>query len=331
MLWLHGVRPSLGLYRNPYGMIIVAYVGLFFIAMYFASRDAYAYKWCADTPEGIRTFDAAGTDPIYGIALKPCSFDQIVTIRQGQKGFSGPQGLSIPNARQFAFFDPITARPRVWYYQPSDGAYVFYDRPGKYPGTGDDLLPIDRATIQKVIRLQESAEAHERKLASQKASEPYVDFSAVQGDGNQIALLIFAKAEQDVPTGVSQAVASALSEQGFSPAPTFFKPAFVAEGRAWKLFSGDWSGIDDLGIGNRPKHLVVGESDASFVSSSQFEGLITSNVALTLKCLNAAVHENCGSQTITATGAGYSKDASFQNALDKARPQINLFAKSLRH
>src|SRR5216683_4858599 len=72
-LWLHGVRPSLRLYRNPYGMIIVAYVGFFFIAMYFASRDAYAYKWCADTPEGIRTFDSAGIDPIYGIPLTPCS------------------------------------------------------------------------------------------------------------------------------------------------------------------------------------------------------------------------------------------------------------------
>jgi hypothetical protein len=324
-------RPSLKLYRNPYGIIIVAYVGLFFLAMYFASLDAYSYKWCADTPEGIRTFDAAGTDPIYGIALKPCSFDQIVTIRRGQRGFTGPQSLSIPDARHFAFFDPITAKPRVWYYQSSEGAYAFYDKPGKFPGTGESLLPIDGATIQKVIHLQEAVEADKRKLALQKASEPYVDFSVVQGDGKQIAVLLFPKAEQDVPSSVSQTVASALSEQGFAATFTFFKPAFVAEGRAQKLFSGDWSGIDDLGMGGRPKYLVLGKSDTSFVSSSQFEGLITSNVALTLKCLNTAGHQNCGSQSITATGAGYSRDASLQNALDKALPQIAIFVKKLPH
>ncbi len=88
MLWLHGVKPSLKLYRNPYGIVIVSYVGLFFIAMYFASRDAYAYKWCAETPEGIRTFDSAGIDPVYGIAAKPCTFDQIVALRQKETGFA---------------------------------------------------------------------------------------------------------------------------------------------------------------------------------------------------------------------------------------------------
>src|SRR5580704_6294130 len=44
--WLRGLGPSLRLYRSPYGMIIVAYVGLYFVAMFFTSRDALAYKWC---------------------------------------------------------------------------------------------------------------------------------------------------------------------------------------------------------------------------------------------------------------------------------------------
>jgi hypothetical protein len=92
-----------------------------------------------------------------------------------------------------------------------------------------------------------------------------------------------------------------------------------------------WSGVDDLGIGDRPRYLLLGESDTSFVSSPQFEGLITSNIALTLKCLNTSGHENCGSQSVAATGAGYSKDASLKNALDRARPQIVIFAKNVRH
>ncbi len=77
----------------------MGYAGLFFIAMYFASLDAYAYKWCADTPEGIHTFDAAGVDPIYGIPLKPCTFEQTVALRQRQKGFIGPQKVQVENPR----------------------------------------------------------------------------------------------------------------------------------------------------------------------------------------------------------------------------------------
>ena len=110
IFFLHSVRPSLRLYRSPYGMIIVAYVGLFFVAMYFASREAMFYKWCAETPEGIQTFDSAAIDPVYGIAAKPCTIEEIETVRH-----AGPQIVRIEDPRHFEFFDPITGKPRVWY------------------------------------------------------------------------------------------------------------------------------------------------------------------------------------------------------------------------
>jgi len=325
MLWLHGVRPSLKLYRNPYGIIIVSYVGLFFIAMYFASRDAYAYKWCADTPEGIRTFDSAGIDPVYGIAAKPCTFDQIVALRQKERPFEGPRRIENIDVRQFTFFDPITGKPRVWYYKLADGTYAFYDKAGKYPGSGEDLLPIDQTTIQNAVRLQEGAQARARSLESERATEPYIDTSVTRG--NQIAVLIFPKDQQEAAKGADQMVASALSEQSFTTTLTFFRPAFVSEGRARRLFSGDWSGIKDLEIGNRVRYVILGESNATFESSSQFEGLVTTNVSLDLKCLSPATHQGCGSRKITATGAGYSKDASLQNALEKAHPELVSFAR----
>lgn len=129
LFWLRGVGPSLRLYRNPYGLVIVGYAGLFFIAIYFASLNAYAYKWCAETPEGIKTFDGPGKDPVYGIEAKPCAFEQIVTIRETEKGISGSQRLQIGDVKQFPFFDPITGKPRVWFYKLPEGGYEFYDRP----------------------------------------------------------------------------------------------------------------------------------------------------------------------------------------------------------
>ncbi len=321
MLWLHGVRPSLGLYRNPYGIIIVSYVGLFFIAMYFANQHTIVgHKWCAETPEGIRTFDAPGKDPVYGLPLEPCTFEQAEII----KG-SVPRRMEIPNPRQFDFYYP-TGKPRIWYHKLVDGTYVFYDKAGKYPGSGEDLLPIDQTTIQNAIRLQDSAQANARRLESEKATEPYIDTSATRGTGNQIAVLIFPKDQQGAVKGADEMLASALSERGFTTTLTFFKPAFVSEGRARRLFSGDWGGIKDLETGGRVRYVILGESNATFESSSQFEGLVTTNVNLDLKCLNATTHGECGARKIAATGAGYSKDASLQNALEKAHPELESFA-----
>lgn len=142
-----GVRPSLRLYGSQHGMIIVAYVGVFFVAMYFASRDALFYKWCAETPEGIRTFDSAGIDPVYGTSLKRCTQEQIEIVRN-----AGPQRIHVADPRVFPFFDSITGKPRVWYFKLEDGTYQFFNRAGKFPGTGEDLRPIDRGTVQELIR-----------------------------------------------------------------------------------------------------------------------------------------------------------------------------------
>ena len=264
---------------------------------------------------------------MYGIAAKPCTFDQIVALRQKDKPFPNPRRIESINTRQYDFFDPITGKPRVWYYRMSDGTYAFYDKAGKHPGTGEDLLPIDQNAIQNAVRLQDAAEAHARRLESEKAAEPYIDKSVTRGTGNQIAVVIFPKDEQEVARGADEIVASALSERGFSTTLTFFKPAFVSEGRARRLFSGDWSGIKDLEIGNSVRYVILGESTATLESSSQFEGLVTTNVSLDLKCLNPATHQGCGSRNISVTGAGYSKGASSQNALEKARPELASFAR----
>jgi hypothetical protein len=330
MLWLHGVRPSLKLYRNPYGIVIVSYVGIFFISMYFASRDAYASKWCADTPEGIRVFDAEGSDPVYGLALKPCSFDQIVALRRGKVGIPDPQRLLIADVRGYTFFDGITGKPRVWYYKTGDGTYAFYDRPGKYPGTGENLLPIDERTVQDATRLQEAAEVRIRRTEAKAAGEPYIDDSGIgYGNANQVVVLVFPRNEQEVVKGADRNLAAALSEQGFAPVLKFFKPAFVSGGRAQRLFAGDWNAVQDLDIGGKVKYVVLGESSESTESSPQFEGLITAHVSLNIKCVNTATHGDCGFQEIGETGAGYSKDASIQNALEKSHPQFQSFAKAL--
>jgi hypothetical protein len=348
LFWLRGLGPSLRLYRNPYGLIIVAYAGLFYLAMYFASRDSYAYKWCADTPEGIRTFDGPGIDPIYGLPLKPCTFEQIVVIRRGLKGFSGAKRVEIQNPRQFEFIDTITGNPRVWIYKTSDGGYEFYDRPGKHPRTGEDLRPVDRETVQDLLRLQDLADAqqatkelqarqHEAELeaAAQKREhqaflERYINTVMVKRSGTRVAAIVILKQGEDSFSSVEAALVTLLSQQQIEPASSFFKPSFVLEGRAPKLLAGDWSEATQLELSSRIDYVVSGSAAAAYSPSPQSEGLITANFQVELKCLNVVARRVCGSRVVNTTGAGYTKVAALENAITNAKPDLEAFVKALQ-
>jgi hypothetical protein len=337
LFWLRGVGPSLRLYRNPYGLIIVGYAGLFFIAMYFASLDAYAYKWCADTPEGIRTFDGAGMDPIYGLQLKPCTFEQIVALRQRQKGFTGPQKVQVENPGRFDFFDAITGKPRVWYHKSSDGEYDLYDRAGKHPGTGEDLRPIDREAIQELVRLRDQMKQHETEQATaeqkrehQALLERYINTAIVKPSGTKVVAVLMLREGQDSFSSVEDAFVTSVPKQGIETVPSFFKPPFVLEGRARKLVTGDWSEATRLDLSKRVDYILSGSEAVAYSSTPQLEGLITADLKVELNCLNVVNQRGCGSRTVNAKGAGYTRAAALENAVTHTKPLIEVFVKTLQ-
>ena len=150
VVWIHGFWPSLRLYRSKAGIVIVVYVGVFFLARAAASLHNYSSEWCAETPEGIRASDQPGFDPIYGIPRTRCSFDQIVALRRREKAIVAPHRVHVGDPRSFDFFDLVTGKSLVWYSKLPDGQYEFFDGPGKSPETSDSLLPID-ARIRKRV------------------------------------------------------------------------------------------------------------------------------------------------------------------------------------
>jgi len=341
LFWLRGVGPSLRLYRNPYGLIIVGYAGLFFIAMYFASREAYAYKWCAETPEGIKTFDGPGKDPVYGIEAKPCTFEQIVAIREIEKGVSGPRRIQIGDVKQFSFFDPITGKPRLWYYKSSDGSYEFFDRFGKHPGTGNDLRPIDQETRQELIRLQDLyetqskekvtlEEAAEKKREHQALLERYINTTIVKRGRTKLAAILILQEGQDSFSSVESALITSLSKQGIDAVSSFFKPSFAQEGRARKFVTGDWNEATRLDLGSKVDYVISASNLVSYSSSPQLDGLITADLQVELKCFNMVVQRVCGSEPLNAKGAGFTKAAALEGASNNAKSPIEAFVQTLR-
>jgi hypothetical protein len=348
LFWLRGVGPSLGVYRNPYGIVIVGYAGLFFIATYFASLHAYAYKWCAETPEGIETFDGPVKDPVYGIEAKPCTFEQIVTIRETKKGISGSQRLQIGDARRFAFFDVITGKPRVWFYKLPEGGYEFYDGPGKHPGTGQDLRPINPEMVQELIRQQDLANAQrsakelearqqdaEQAAAAQNREhqaflDQYINTAVAKSDGTRIVAILMLGEGQDSSYGLESALVGALSKEGIDAVSSFFKPPFAQEGRARKFVRGDWNEASRLDLSKRVDYVISASSLVSYSPYPQLDGLITADLQMQLKCFNVVVQRVCGSEQLNTKGAGFTKVAALESASNNAKSEIEAFVKTLR-
>jgi hypothetical protein len=339
--WLRGLGPGLRLYKSIHGMIIVAYVGVYFLAMFFVARDSLAYKYCATTPEGISVFDDAVKDPVYGIQAKPCTLDQTVEIRRTKNPGLGPQRVQVGDARTFMFFEPVTGNPRIWYHKTSAGEYEFFDRMGNDPETGVPLQIMDQQAREDAIRVQDQRAATEQQGKKQQAdaeqkreqdalADKYLSTGIVKHTGSkQGAILVLSNGEGHF-SDLEDILGQELLNRGLTPATSFFKPQFIQEGRAERLFAGDWGEATQLGIGNRVDVVVIGEVKANAADSSEFKGLITTNLSLELKCLNLDHQSVCGIRSVVVAGAGYTKDESLKNATDKARPEIEAFVKAMR-
>ncbi|MEW6001963.1 MAG: hypothetical protein AB1638_04875 [Nitrospirota bacterium] len=138
--------------------ILVTLLALYNLSLYHFTKDLYftisegkVLKWYAKTPEGVKFYDKAGVDPVYGIPLKPATPEVIRELKLLQKGDFRPID---PTTVQF--FNPFTGEPQVWYYQYPDGSLEFYDKKGYHPVTGELLKP---ATKQIYFEWQEKSKS----------------------------------------------------------------------------------------------------------------------------------------------------------------------------
>jgi len=331
-LYLWHLGPGLRLYKSVHGMIIVAYVGLYFLAMFYVARNSIAYKYCAQTPEGLKVFDDPIKDPVWGIQSQPCNTQQIADYERAKHAGGapiGPQRVQVTDARTFPFFDNVTHNSRYWYSRAETGDYKVFDLAGYDPETSVPLRPIDQQVRDDMIRLQDHRAAAQRDREEEALVGKYVNTGALQRNGaRQAAILVFSDNQIQL-ADIDQTISHALSDRGIVPNTSFFKPAFVQEGRAAHLFEGDWSEGTQLGLGGRVAVIILGHASVTASESSQFEGLISTRLNLDLKCLNSGRRTSCGNRSVDSVGAGYSNDESLRNAIDKARPDLDAFVKAL--
>jgi hypothetical protein len=98
----------------------------------------------------IDLFDLMGFYPDTGEELVPIT-KEIVELWKSQKESrlqsNTRHAPQLIDPDKYAFFDPITGKPRVWYWRSERGEYEFYDNPGFHPRTGAKLNAISKEVI----------------------------------------------------------------------------------------------------------------------------------------------------------------------------------------
>jgi hypothetical protein len=91
-----------------------------------------------------------GFHPDTGEELVPITKD-VVALWKAQDTERKTEGARNPPQRidpeQYAFFDPLTGKARVWYMRTASGEYQFYDNSGYHPETGEPLSIITKEVV----------------------------------------------------------------------------------------------------------------------------------------------------------------------------------------
>ena len=116
---------------------------------FFSPRSGEPIVWYYQSKQkGIEIFDLMGFHPETGVELIPITKEVVETWKQQPKQRCIPERV---DPEKFAFFDPRTREPRVWYWRDKDGGYEFYDCPGFHTRTGQELLVISQEIADEVL------------------------------------------------------------------------------------------------------------------------------------------------------------------------------------
>ncbi len=125
---------------------------------FFDPRSGKPSVWYSKDKDGtIEIFDLMGFHPETGDTLQSVT-PEIVELWKAQKAAPHqrpPERIGDPE--RSAFFDPVTGKPRVWYWRGTNGEYEFYDNPGYHPRTGEPLSVITREAFDAWKRDTEAA------------------------------------------------------------------------------------------------------------------------------------------------------------------------------
>lgn len=140
------------------------------LALFFGTQGANfgfakgeTLRWYAVTPDGVQYYDRPGTEPKYGVELRPVTKDVARQLDLMQRGEFKPVDQSIAI---HSLFDPLTGEPQMWFHRYDDGRLEFYDKPGFHPATGKPLEPATNDVHGELERRQKEERQRQENAAA---------------------------------------------------------------------------------------------------------------------------------------------------------------------
>ena len=156
---------------------------------FFDPATGEAIVWYYKDKDGdIQLFNLMGFHPETGEELFPVTKE---IVEQWKSQIATPRIPQRVDPEKYAFFDPTTGKPRVWYGRGDKGEYEFYDGPGFQPRTGEKLVIINsdaiRAWKADQQRLQDQARNRALQLDRDKNAAALCDQLAANPDDTRKA------------------------------------------------------------------------------------------------------------------------------------------------
>lgn len=160
---------------------------------FFDHRTGEAIAWQHTSGDGsIELFDLMGFHPVTGQELSPVTLTIVhkwqaqAAERRKKEADRSRRPPQRVDPEKYAFFDPISGTPRVYFWKSSTADFEFYDSKGYHPRTGDELVLVTKEAIsewQKVEADRRHAEQQEKEKRAPKRIDPdnYSFFDPVTG------------------------------------------------------------------------------------------------------------------------------------------------------
>lgn len=150
-----------------------------------------------------------------------------------------------------------------------------------------------------------------------------------QPTGKQVAIVVAGESDC-LSDNIEDALTAVLTNRGVEPVRSLFRPAFVSEGRAQLLFDGEMTIVKDLELARYVDYVVIALCRVSYDTSSGFEGLLTANLQLQLRCVDVVSAHACGSRAFSTPGAGHSRVRALQTAVEHSKSELEQFLLGIR-